>query len=256
MKFSFESPKVLLEQSRNFNDFDYFLDILGSPEIEDFFVDSILHGREVFLDNSLYERKIRDVEFIEQDYKDLINRLDRRIPEDKKHLLKVIIPDFYEDSKRCIKKVYEYLALYPQFSLVAVVHGHNKQNFKDCFIEYTKILRDSDIIAVSAGDMCCNVTPRSDILLELESEISWKQKIHFLGLKSPFEVTQIRRVRHLVDSIDTSYPVISSIENSRVFNVQDKPKTLIFDIFDRFERSEDFEKLLDQNVKEFKDMFV
>lgn len=257
MKFSFETPKSLLVLSREFNDYEYFLDIFNSPdkpEVFDFFLDSIMQGREVILDNSLYERKIRNIELDEDGYKNLLRKFDILIPEDCKKLLKVIIPDYFEDSARCIRKVHEYLAEFPQFTLVAVVHGHNKQNFKDCFAEYTKILRESDVIAVPFGDMCCNTTPRSEILEELANEIIWSQKIHFLGLKSPFEVTQIRRVRHLVNSIDTSYPVISSVENNRVFNIQDKPKTLIYDIFEDFENSEKFLNLLEQNVTEFKDM--
>ena len=256
MKFSFEIPKTLLDYSRNFNDYEYFLDIFhdDNPEVFDFFLDSIIKGREVILDNSLYERKIRNIELDEEGYKKLLRKFDEAIPEERKKLLKVIIPDYFEDSARCIRKVHEYLAEFPQFTLVAVVHGHNKQNFKDCFVEYTKILRDADVIAVPFGDMCCNITPRSEIVEEISKEISWNQKIHFLGLKSPFEVTQIRRIRHLVDSIDTSYPVISSVEDNRVFNVQEKPKTLIYDIFEDFETSEKFLNLLEQNVTEFKDM--
>ena len=259
MKFSFETPKSLLNYSRSFNDYEYFLDIFhdGNPEVFDFFLNSIMQGREVILDNSLYERKIRNIELDEDGYKKLLRKFDEAIPEDRKKLLKVIVPDYFEDSARCIRKVHEYLAEFPQFTLVAVVHGHNKQNFKDCFVEYTKILREDDVIAVPFGDMCCNTTPRSEILEELYNEIArdgWNQKIHFLGLKSPFEVTQIRRVRHLIDSIDTSYPVISSIEHNRVFNHPDKPKTLIYDIFDIFEPTITFKELLDNNVQEFKQM--
>lgn len=256
MKFSFETPKSLLNYSRTFNDYEYFLDIFWDdhPEVFDFFLDSIMQGREVILDNSLYERKIRNIELDEEGYKNLLRKFDEQIPEDRKKLLKVIVPDYFEDSARCIRKVHEYLAEFPQFTLVAVVHGHNKQNFKDCFVEYTKILREEDVIAVPFGDMCCNTTPRSEILEELANVITWNQKVHFLGLKSPFEVTQIRRVRHLIDSIDTSYPVISSIEQNRVFNHPDKPKTLIYDIFDTFEPSDEFKELLGNNVQEFKQM--
>lgn len=142
MKFSFETPKSLLGYSRSFNDYEYFLDIFWDdhPEVFDFFLDSIMQGREVILDNSLYERKIRNIELDEQGYKNLLRKFDEAIPEDRKKLLKVIVPDYFEDSARCIRKVHEYLAEFPQFTLVAVVHGHNKQNFKDCFVEYTKIL--------------------------------------------------------------------------------------------------------------------
>ena len=257
MKFSFEIPKSLLSYSRAFNDYEYFLDIFNTPEnpeVFEFYLGSILEGREVILDNSLYERKIRNIELDEEGYKNLLRKFDSLIPEESKKLLKVIIPDYFEDSARCIRKVHEYLAEFPQFTLVAVVHGHNKQNFKDCFIEYTKILRESDVIAISFGDMCCAITPRSEIIEEISKEITWKQKVHFLGLRSPFEVTQIRRVRHLIDSIDTSYPVVSSIEGNRVFNSPDKPKTLIYDIFSTFEPSDEFKELLDNNVQEFKQM--
>lgn len=258
MKFSFELPWNLFKESSKINDFEYFLDVFDSVEVRDvreFFKDAILKGREVFLDNSLYERKIRDLSYNEKEYKDLIRWFDRELPNNLKKNLKVIVPDFYEDSERCIRKVHNFIGEFPQFTLVAVVHGHNKENFKDCFKEYTKILREDDIIAVSAGDMCCSVTPRSEILLELSKEIEYKQKIHFLGLKEPIEILQIRKIRHLVDSIDTSYPVISTILGNRIFESSQKPTTLIYDIFDSFQSLKD-DKLLYENVNSFKDSLL
>lgn len=252
MKFSFELPLNLFKESLTINDFEYFLDVFDSVKTREFFKESILKGRDVFLDNSLYERKIRDLSYNEEEYKDLIRWFDRELPNNLKKNLKVIVPDFYEDSERCIRKVRNFIEEFPQFTLVAVVHGHNKENFKDCFKEYTKILRSDDIIAVSAGDMCCSVTPRSEILLELSKEIEYNQKIHFLGLKEPIEALQIRKVRHLVDSIDTSYPVISTISGNRVFESSQKPTTLIYDIFESFQSLKDSNLLYD-NVNSFKD---
>ena len=86
MKFSFETPKSILGYSRSFNDYEYFLDIFWDdhPEVFDFFLDSIMQGREVILDNSLYERKIRNIELDEAGYKNLLRKFDEAIPEDRK----------------------------------------------------------------------------------------------------------------------------------------------------------------------------
>ena len=265
MQFSFEVPKFLLERSSEVNDYDYFLDILVEgkskeyrDEIINFYVSQINKGRTVFLDNSLYERKVRDIKFNEQSYRELILDIKSKITKDRYKQLCVIVPDFYEDAHMCINKVNEYLELFPEFTLVAVVHGSSKRAFKNCFIEYSKILRDSDVIAVSAGDMCCSITPRSEILRELSLEVSWNQKVHFLGLKNPFEVLQIQTVKHLVDSIDTSYPVICSIEGNKVFITSEKPKTLIFDIFDVFDTDLENEtvELYYNNTNTFKRLFL
>jgi hypothetical protein len=57
IKVSHEVPIALLEQSRGFNDYDYALVHLFEvfPEYYKFFKDSLAMGREVILDNSIFE---------------------------------------------------------------------------------------------------------------------------------------------------------------------------------------------------------
>ena len=57
MRVSHEVPIDLLEKSRTFNDYDYALVHLFKeyPEYYNFFVESLKQGRDVILDNSLFE---------------------------------------------------------------------------------------------------------------------------------------------------------------------------------------------------------
>ena len=57
MYVSHESPISFLEQSRSYNDYDYALVHLFEthPEYYQFFKDSIKLGRQVLLDNSIFE---------------------------------------------------------------------------------------------------------------------------------------------------------------------------------------------------------
>ena len=57
IKTSHEVPLSMLEQSRAFNDYDYALVHLFEkyPKYYDFFKKSIEMGRDVLLDNSIFE---------------------------------------------------------------------------------------------------------------------------------------------------------------------------------------------------------
>ena len=57
MLVSHESPIAILEESKSYNDYDYALVHLfeSQPEYYSFFKQSLLAGREVLLDNSIFE---------------------------------------------------------------------------------------------------------------------------------------------------------------------------------------------------------
>ena len=60
VKISHEVPKCLLEESLSFNMYDYCLPHLmeEDEEYRKFFMKSKDIGREIFLDNSLHEKRI------------------------------------------------------------------------------------------------------------------------------------------------------------------------------------------------------
>ena len=57
MKISHECPRVLLEESRKFNTYDYALvhKFKDDKEYLEFYKESLRQGRIVYLDNSLFE---------------------------------------------------------------------------------------------------------------------------------------------------------------------------------------------------------
>ena len=98
MKVSFEVPKKLLKKSRDFNDFDYFLDIFNCDCVYNFYKESLDLGRIVYLDNSLYERHSRNIDYDFEKFLELSESL-------KNDNLITIAPDFYNDAKATIDAV-------------------------------------------------------------------------------------------------------------------------------------------------------
>ena len=87
MLLSHECPISLLEKSRQFNDYDYALVHLFEeiPEYYDFFVESLKQGRQVILDNSIFEL---GTAFNSDKFFDWVNKLKPT---------EYIIPDALED---------------------------------------------------------------------------------------------------------------------------------------------------------------
>lgn len=226
MLFSHETPKNLLKISRFFNDYDYALDInFKDKEYFNFFKDSIMMGRTVILDNSLYERRLTNVPFNEDEYIDYINILNPSY---------YIIPDSYESADNNIdlfEKWTSKINLKILNNKIAVVHGSDYNDYKKCYQYFNERLRDSDIIAFSGGDS--NII-RSETLkrMYMDGIINLKRKHHLLGLSYPSELEEYRGL-NFITSIDTSLPVVCTYEGEYVKDITEKPKTIIYDIFDK-----------------------
>lgn len=236
MKVSFEVPKKLLKKSRDFNDFDYFLDIFNCDFVYNFYKESLNLGRIVYLDNSLYERHSRNIDYDFEKFLELSESL-------KNDNLIIIAPDFYNDAKATIDAVKNFKNLV-NGKIMAVVHGKTIDEMLYCFLEFDKILDLGDIIGIPFCDSAFNFITRNQFL----KMISPKHKIHILGLKYPDEVKDFDFSK--IYSLDTSYPIISTLENSKVFESPTKPKTLMYDVF--FKNLKIDSKLLEFNISEFK----
>ncbi len=226
MRFSHEVPKQLLQTSRFFNDFDYALDILfDDDEYYNFFKESIKLGREVWLDNSLYERRIKGIDFDIPKYIEYIEDLNPSY---------YIVPDAYESSVDNIALFNTWLNITPinfvAYSKIVVVHGSDYDDYVRCYKFFNSHCKKEDIIAFSGGDTF--MSDRASIIkrMYVEGVINENRKHHLLGSTSPHELKEYRRL-FFITSIDTSLPVMSTYEDSILKDITEKPKTIVHDVF-------------------------
>ncbi len=230
MKYSHEVPKNLLNTSRFFNDFDYALDIkFDDQEYLNFFKTSVELGREVWLDNSLYERRITGIPFDEEKYVEYISDIKPSY---------YIVPDSYESAESNINLLDMWISKYNinliGYGKIVVVHGSDKQDYFNCYRYLNEHIRESDIIAFSGGDsFITDEISRASIIKEmyLNGTINLKRKHHLLGSVNPEEIREYKNL-HFITSIDTSLPVITTYENNYISLITEKPKSIIHNIFD------------------------
>lgn len=230
MRFSHETPKNLLQISRFFNDFDYALDIkFDDKEYYNFFKKSIELGREVWLDNSLYERRITGVLFDEEKYVEYIEDLSPTY---------YIVPDTYESSKANIKLFEDWNRKYNlkliNHKKIVVIHGNSYEDYVKCYQYFDTHIREDDIIAFSGGDTFMKDISRANVIKKMfiESIINTKRKHHLLGSLYPSEFIEFQIPGlEFIDSMDTSLPIVCTYENKILEDTKEKPKSIIHNIF-------------------------
>jgi hypothetical protein len=233
----------MLEESRFFNDGDYALDIhFDDPDYYNFFKESIRLGREVILDNSLYERRITGIEFSEEKYIEYILDLKPTY---------YIIPDGYNSSELNIKLFNNWIKKYNLYLMgykkIAVIHGSDYNDYVKCYQYFDKHLAVDDIISFSGGDIGIK-RDQAIRQMYIDGIINLERKHHILGLVYPSEIDQY--YLPFINSIDTSLPIICTYENKKIDECKEKPKSVITKIFD-----EDINmdlSLLFYNIKEFR----
>ncbi len=216
MKVSHECPLVLLEDSRTFNDYDYALVHLFSeiPEYYNFFVESLKQGREVILDNSVFElgESYNADMFVEW-----INKLQPTY---------YIIPDVLDDTKSTIENLKRFVESYPILpgKRIGVIQGKTYDEMCYCYKEIEPLV---DKVAIpfdskSYFDMLSQETFESNwhlwcrgrqTLLKRMLEdgvINTSKPHHLLGIALPQEIKQYRGY-DWIDSIDTSNPIVHGL---------------------------------------------
>ena len=225
---SYEVPRAFLQASKSFNDYEYFLDIFNDAEVFEFYANALKSGRVVYLDNSLYERVHRNVPIDYDGYLALIQKLLDSAPAEHHKNLCIIAPDRFNDGDYSVQESKKLIELFPQCTIIAVCHGKTKSSLKANILVLSEALREQDIIAIPFGDDAFKEATRGEILNELP-EI--KQRVHILGLKHPKEFLELCKYQSKIHSIDTSLPVVEAIENRVVLEQDEKPKTMIWDVF-------------------------
>ena len=220
IKISHEVPLCLLDKSREFNDYDYALVHLFEqyPEYLQFFKDSVDMGREVLLDNSIFELKeaFDDVEFA--------NWIMELKP------TRYIIPDVLDNCQKTIEGIdrwknhFEYLP----GRTIGVVQGKNYEELTKCYLH---IVQNCDEVAIcfphshhqskGLSKQAFNERMLSRIALIntwIDQEIIIEHKRHhLLGCLLPQEFSMYKRL-DFIYSLDTSNPIIHGYSGVRYDN--------------------------------------
>lgn len=218
-----EAPKSMFNEVQRITAGDYALVHLfeKDPEYYNMFKKAVAKGREVILDNSIFELgKAFDAE----KYAEWISRLKPTY---------YIVPDVLEDGPATTKQFFDFIKMYPGLpgEIIGVAQGKSKKEFIEC---YKAIEPYCDVVAISF-DYSWLITTiednnkwvrlyrgRQKLLLELESEgiINTDKPHHLLGIALPQEIRlygDLQRLGRLqwIHSVDTSNPVVHGLKGVR-----------------------------------------
>lgn len=245
MKISHEVPLQLLEVSRFFNDYDYALVHLleESEKYRLFFEKSKALGREIILDNSLYELK---ESFDPEKFLYWVQKINPTV---------YIIPDDY-DPEINLRKFDDWLILEKKSNCLnkkmAVIHGDSYSDLVFSYQKMDKELRAYDMIAFSTGSKIMKEEGRSAIIRKMyrTGVINQKREHHLLGAILPQEFETYRNISWIV-SVDTSSPIMATFENMKFHHgLNSKPQTTVNEIF--FENRFVNWELLYYNIRAFR----
>jgi hypothetical protein len=211
MKVSHEVPKCLLNNSREWNDYDYCLPhLLDEDEYyRDFFYESKEQGRYIIMDNSLHELGEA------YNYERLLHWVSELEPDE------FIVPDVWmKQSQTCAQAKYWRQFNYPaKTKIVAVIQGQDRQRAHLC----ASLIKDLGYnkLCISYGADWYGDTPlnkalgRINFVKELLEDKRYKDiKFHLLGCAVPQEFGWYRNEPQ-IESIDTSNPIMAALEDTK-----------------------------------------
>ena len=249
MKVSHEVPRCLLNNSREFNDYDYCLPHLLDENglYREFFYESKKQGRYIIMDNSLHE--------LGQAYNHerLLYWIQELEPDE------FIVPDVWmKQAQTCAQAKYWLQFKYPKKTkITAVVQGEDRQKAFLCASLLKGLGYDKLCISYGAtwyGDTDLNkALGRIDFVNELLKDKQFKDiKLHLLGCAVPQEFGWYNN-HPQIESIDTSNPSMATLDGITYTEqgLVEKPKANMNEYFDTNPYSINYEDIL-KNVKRFR----
>jgi len=258
VKVSHETPLCLLDDSIHFNDYDYALPHLfdSEPEYLEYFRRAKAAGRYIIMDNSLHElghaynsdRLMYWVNELEPD--------------------EFIVPDVWEDKTSSIvnARSWSKVIMPKNTTKVAVVQAQTIHEASVCYQTYRDLGYQK--IAFSYGASYYNdVVPhpnkalgkalgRLSVIAALYKTkvIHDNDRVHLLGCAVPQEFGWYREYK-FIESIDTSNPVMATLEGIRYTNsgLTEKPKANMNDYLYMLGDQVDYE-LLTHNLNKFREI--
>ena len=254
MKISHEMPLWMMKEGYDeaLNDYSYALVHLfkESEEYRQHFVDALVNGREVILDNSIFELEeaFEADAFIEQ-AESLVADANLWFPEKvERGQLVIVIPDVLDDRAKTYKQADEFFRKLvdknshllddPYITWMAVAQGETMQELEQSFIElqlllHSRVYRTNAAqktrIGISFNCKAYESRRSQSGLTKLQLWSSGRtdfihylthvQKvvntpIHLLGCSVPQEFREYINNPHIV-SIDTSNPIVHGLKGIR-----------------------------------------
>jgi len=260
MLVSHETPISFLDESREYNDYDYALVHLfeTDPEYYNFFKVSKTLGREVLLDNSIFEL---GKAFDPKKFAKYIKELEPTY---------YVVPDVLEDSGETVSSFHKFRMDYAGLPglKIGVVQGKTYQELVEC---YKYMADNADYIAISFDyswyqtiTYCCpswildeQSKGRKRLINMLIEDGIWdhSKPHHLLGCSLASEFKHYKHIES-IRSLDTSNPVVAGILNKRYYKdigLFEKPSVLLAELINA-ELNEEQERDILYNVNEFKNL--
>lgn len=217
IKIAHEAPKSIFKEVQKYTDYDYALVHLFEEDEEYLqqFKDAVKNGREVILDNSIFEL---EEAFSADKFIHWVNELR---PE------WYIVPDALEDTKKTMSQMADWNLRYAAAAYgkkIGVVQGKTYKQIVACY-EYMDKMADVDMIAISFDYSYYTETishpnkyvswmlGRVKLLGDLVRDgiINEDKKHHLLGCSLPQEFSFYSQYDWIY-SLDTSSPVVHGIK--------------------------------------------
>ena len=256
MLVSHESPISILGKSKEYNDYDYALVHLFEthPEYFEYFKNGVKVGREVLLDNSIFEL---GESFEPAKFAKYVKELQPSY---------YIVPDVLEDGYATIKSFHEFTNKYTKLPglKIGAVQGKTYDEIVDC---YNYMSENADYIAISFDFSYYIVTGKGKTKLErwcdgrrrLIEQLrndgiwNWSKPHHLLGCSLAKEFKHYK-YNDSIRSADTSNPVVAGIKELRYtsdLGLNEKPSIMLADLIDHEVTDTEWENI-NYNVKSFK----
>lgn len=235
IKVSYESPLCLLNESLNYNDYDYCLPHLldQSEEYRNFFLKAKKEGRYIVMDNSVHELGTP------LDTAQLLKWIDILEPNE------FIVPDYFFDKTRSIveAKHWSKIVIPEKTIKVAVIQAKSIAEAVECYQTYKDLGYKKIAFSYSAlyyigicphpNDNLAKALGRITVISKLfdMGVISKTDRVHLLGCCVPQEFGWYKEMP-FIESIDTSNPIMATIDGMvyQYCGLTDKPKSKIDDV--------------------------
>lgn len=258
MKIAHEAPKSIFAHVQRQTDYDYALVHLfeTDPVYYRLFKDAVIQGREVILDNSIFEL---GTAFDSSKYVHWINDLKPTW---------FIIPDVLEDARGTEDRFDDWMKNYDHLvdssvKRIGVVQGKNYDDVVECYrhvepkVDKVAISFDYSMYDVGTGNKWQKYMRGRHKLIEylLDNKIINKDKPHhLLGCALPQEFRWYKHSSfNWIDSIDTSNPVVHGLNLVKYTDngLDEKISTKLIEYMDEEVSKEQLE-VIDYNIKVFR----
>lgn len=257
IKVAHEAPISILQHVQKQTDYDYALVHLFEthPQYYDFFVQARKSGRDVLLDNSIFELGIA---FDASKYVDWITKLNPTY---------FVVPDVLENGYKTIDSYVKFCTEYTDLPSMKIgtVQGNTYQEIVEC---YKFMSECANMIAISFDMMFYEGTGLGNS--KLERQCTGRQALverlirdgiwnhnkphHLLGCSLAREFKFYADRISNIYSIDTSNPVVCGIKGYRYngeFGLEIKPSQKLVEMIDYNPTGEQMD-VIDYNISNFK----